>query len=76
VVYRRAASQGSDDGRGRLAALLIGDVAVRRGLVLVVTVVDDLQDHDGTECGAEAAEGRELVGVDLWHAAHDAGCGC
>jgi hypothetical protein len=32
-------------------------------------VVDDLQDLDGTERGAEAAKGRELVGVDLYHAA-------
>jgi hypothetical protein len=39
-------------------------------------VVDDLQDLDGAERGAQAAEGCELVGVDLWHAAHDAGCGC
>jgi len=30
-------------------------------------VVDDLQDLDGTERGAETAKGRELVGVDLWH---------
>jgi hypothetical protein len=43
---------------------------------LVVVVVDDLQDLDKAEDGAEAAKGRELVGVDLWHAAHDAGCGC
>jgi hypothetical protein len=35
---------------------------VRRGLVLVVAVVDDLQDLDGAERGAEAAKGRELVG--------------
>jgi hypothetical protein len=41
---------------------VIGDVALRRGLVLVVAVVDDLQDLDGTERGAEAAQGRELVG--------------
>jgi hypothetical protein len=49
---------------------------VRRGLVLVGAVVDDLQDLDGAERGAETAKGRELVGVDLWHAAHDAGSGC
>jgi hypothetical protein len=33
--------------------------------------VDDLQDLGGTERGAEA-KGRELVGVDLWHATHGA----
>lgn len=43
-------------------------------LVLVAGAVDDLQDLDGTERSAETANGRELVGVDLWHAAHDAGC--
>jgi hypothetical protein len=42
---------------------------VHGGLVLVIAVVDDLQDLDGTERGAEAAKGCELVGVDLWHAA-------
>jgi hypothetical protein len=28
-------------------------------------VLDDLQDLDGAECGAEAAKGRELVVVGL-----------
>jgi hypothetical protein len=28
-----------------------------------------LQDLDEAECGPETAKGRELVGVDLWHAA-------
>ena len=50
-----------------LTALLIAGAALRRGLVLVDAVVDDLQDLDGTERSAEAAKGRELVGVDLWH---------
>jgi hypothetical protein len=54
---------------GRLAALQIGDVAVRRRLILVDAVVEDLQDLDGPKHGAVTAEGRELVGVDLWHAA-------
>jgi hypothetical protein len=47
--------------------------ACRRGRVLVVAVVDDLQDLDGTERGAEAAKGRGQLGVDLGHVAHDAG---
>jgi hypothetical protein len=33
-----------------------------------------LQDLDEAEGGAETAKGRELVGIDLWHAAHHAGC--
>jgi hypothetical protein len=55
-----------------LTAVLIAEAAIRGGLVLVDAVVDDLQDLDGTEHGAETADGRELVGVDLCHAAHDA----
>jgi hypothetical protein len=35
-------------------------------------VLDDLQDLDEAERGPKAAKGRELVGVDLCHAAHDA----
>jgi hypothetical protein len=31
-----------------------------------------LEDEDEPERGPETAKGRELVGVDLWHAAHDA----
>jgi hypothetical protein len=38
-------------------------------LVLVVGVVDHRQDLDGTEPAAQTAKGREVVGVDLWHAA-------
>jgi hypothetical protein len=40
----------------------------------VLAVVRDLQDLDRTERGAETADGRELVGVDLCHVADDAGC--
>jgi hypothetical protein len=43
-------------------------------LVRVVGAVDHFQDLDGTKRGAHAAKGRDLVGVELWHAAHDAGC--
>jgi hypothetical protein len=50
--------------RGAARRLLIGDVTLRRGLVLVVVVVDDRQDLDEAERGAEAAKGHELVGVD------------
>jgi hypothetical protein len=38
-------------------------------LVLVVWVVDDLQDLDEAERGAEAAKGRVQLGVDLGHVA-------
>jgi hypothetical protein len=53
---------------------LVDQRALGVRLVLVVRVVDHFQDLDGTERGAEAAKRRELVGVDLWHAALDAGC--
>jgi len=42
-------------------------------LVLVVGVIDHLQNPDGAERRSETAKGRELVGLDLCHAAHDAG---
>jgi hypothetical protein len=51
-----------------LVSLLLGGIARRRGLVLVV-VVDDLQDLDEAERGAEAAKGRLQLGVDLGHLA-------
>jgi len=50
-----------------LTALLIGDAALRGGLVPVDAVGDDLQDLDGTERSTEMAKGRELLGVNLWH---------
>jgi hypothetical protein len=57
-----------------VASLLLGGVGRRRGLVLVGAVVDDLQDLDGAEGGAEAVKGRVQLGSDLGHLAHDAGC--
>jgi hypothetical protein len=53
VVYRRAASQGSDDGEGGGSLPSWSEVSVWvAGWVLVAAVVDDLQDLDGTERGA------------------------
>jgi hypothetical protein len=60
--HQRATDQGAGEGAAR--RLLIGDVTLRRGLVLVVVVVDDHQDLDEGERGVEAAKGHELVGVD------------
>jgi hypothetical protein len=57
-----------------VASLLLGGVARRRGLVLVA-VVDDLQDLDEAERGAEAAKGRLQLRVDREHVVHDAAAG-
>jgi hypothetical protein len=38
----------------------------------LVASLGEAPDKNQTKPGPEMANGRELVGVDLWHAAHDA----
>jgi hypothetical protein len=66
---RPPAGPWSGIGRGLIPAGAGRTASPARPPVLVGAVVEDLQDLDEPERGPETAKDRELVGVDLWHAA-------